>query len=64
MKKTLNFNTNEMLANKSLSTIKGGGNSDGLPGDINAIINGGGETDKRPKKPTVGECMGKLNFKI
>ena len=57
MKKVINFNSNEILVEKSLSAIKGGSNSSGIINSIISIINGGDETDKRPKKPTMSTAQ-------
>jgi hypothetical protein len=62
MNKITNFSSNEMLDNNKLIALKGGGSTTTIDG-ISGIINGGDETDKRPKKPTIGESFGKNVYK-
>jgi hypothetical protein len=65
MNMIINFSTNEMLDNNSLFALKGGNNSGTTNNNgISGIIAGGDETDKRPKKPTVGDTsIGKNVYK-
>jgi hypothetical protein len=61
MKKIIKFNTSELLTNTNLNNIKGGSQAPSPPpppigdGPID-IVNGGDETEKRPKKPMLNNC--------